>query len=54
MHFAHRGHLAAGEDAQTEYEALKKGDPMYVHKLARYLEFFNGQAAPATSPRRDL
>jgi uncharacterized protein YndB with AHSA1/START domain len=44
VHFTHRGRLA-GEDPQGEYEALKKGDPMYLRKLARYLEYFNGQTA---------
>jgi len=27
---------------QAEYEALNRGDPMYVRKLARDLEYFNG------------
>jgi uncharacterized protein YndB with AHSA1/START domain len=44
VHFTHRGRVA-GEDGHAEYEALKKGDPMYVRKLARYPEFFNGQTA---------
>jgi uncharacterized protein YndB with AHSA1/START domain len=44
VHFTHRGRLA-GEGAQAEAEALKQGDPMYVRKLARYLEFFSGQTA---------
>jgi uncharacterized protein YndB with AHSA1/START domain len=44
VHFTHRGSLA-GEDANAEYDALKHGDPMYVRKLARYLEFFSGQTA---------
>src|SRR5262245_23831536 len=44
VHFARSGRLA-GVDGRTEYEALKKGDPMYVRKLARYLEFFNGRTA---------
>jgi uncharacterized protein YndB with AHSA1/START domain len=44
VHFTHRGRLG-GDDAQTEYEALKKGDPMYLRKLGHYLEFFNGQTA---------
>jgi uncharacterized protein YndB with AHSA1/START domain len=44
LHFTHRGRLA-GDDGPAEYEALKRGDPMYLRKLARYLEFFNGQIA---------
>jgi uncharacterized protein YndB with AHSA1/START domain len=44
LHFTHRGCLS-GDDGQAEYEALKRGDPMYLRKLARYLEFFNGQVA---------
>jgi uncharacterized protein YndB with AHSA1/START domain len=44
VHFTHRGRLPS-EDGEIEFEALKKGDPMYVRKLARYLEFFNGQTA---------
>jgi len=44
VHFTHRGRLA-DEGGQAEYEALTRGDPMYVRKLARYLEFFNGQTA---------
>jgi uncharacterized protein YndB with AHSA1/START domain len=44
LHFTHRGRLA-GDDGPAEYEALKHGDPMYLRKLARYLEFFNGQIA---------
>jgi uncharacterized protein YndB with AHSA1/START domain len=44
LHFTHRGCLA-GDDGEAEYEALKSGDPMYLRKLAHYLEFFNGQIA---------
>ena len=44
VHFTHRGRLA-GDDGEAEYEALKRGDPMYLRKLAHYLEFFNGQIA---------
>jgi uncharacterized protein YndB with AHSA1/START domain len=44
VHFTHRGRLAGG-DAEAEYAALTKGDPMYLRKLARYLEYFNGQIA---------
>jgi uncharacterized protein YndB with AHSA1/START domain len=44
LHFTHRGRLA-GDDGQAEYEALKRGDPMYLRKLAGYLEFFNGRTA---------
>jgi len=41
VHFTHRGRLA-GDHGQAEYEALNRGDPMYVSKLARDLEYFNG------------
>jgi uncharacterized protein YndB with AHSA1/START domain len=44
LHFTHRGCLV-GDDGPAEYEALKRGDPMYLRKLAGYLEFFNGQIA---------
>jgi uncharacterized protein YndB with AHSA1/START domain len=44
VHFTHCGRLG-GDNPQRDYEGLKKGDPMYLRKLARYLEFFNGQTA---------
>ena len=44
VHFTHRG-LISGDDGEAEYEALKRGDPMYLRKLAHYLEFFNGRVA---------
>ena len=36
LRFVHSGFLA-GDDWETEYEALKSGDPMYIQKLAEYL-----------------
>jgi uncharacterized protein YndB with AHSA1/START domain len=44
VHFTHCGALA-GDNGAAEYEALKRGDPMYLRKLAHYLEFFNGRVA---------
>jgi uncharacterized protein YndB with AHSA1/START domain len=42
--FVHSGFLA-GDDWETEYEALKRGDPMYFEKLAEYLTYFRGRTA---------
>ncbi len=44
VHFTHSGRLA-GEGAEAEYRALTSGDAMYLRKLGRYLEFFNGRVA---------
>jgi uncharacterized protein YndB with AHSA1/START domain len=44
LRFVHSGFLA-GDDWETEYDALKSGDPMYVHKLAQYLTYFRGRSA---------
>ncbi|HEY3211374.1 MAG TPA: SRPBCC domain-containing protein [Actinomycetota bacterium] len=44
LRFVHSGFLA-GDDWETEYEALKSGDPMYIHKLAQYLKYFRGRTA---------
>jgi uncharacterized protein YndB with AHSA1/START domain len=44
LRFVHSGFLP-GDDWETEYEALKSGDPMYIHKLAQYLTYFRGRTA---------
>jgi hypothetical protein len=44
IHFTHCGMLS-GAEPEVEYAALKKGDPMYLRKLGRYLEYFRGQIA---------
>jgi len=44
LRFVHSGFLP-GDDWETEYDALKSGDPMYLHKLAQYLKWFRGRTA---------
>jgi uncharacterized protein YndB with AHSA1/START domain len=44
IHLTHCGMLS-GAEPEVEYAALKKGDPMYLRKLGRYLEYFRGQIA---------
>jgi uncharacterized protein YndB with AHSA1/START domain len=44
LRFVHSGFLP-GDDWETEYDALKSGDPMYIHKLAQYLKYFRGRFA---------
>jgi uncharacterized protein YndB with AHSA1/START domain len=44
LRFVHSGFLA-GEDWEKEYDALKGGDSMYIHKLAQYLRYFRGRTA---------
>ena len=44
LRYVHSGFLA-GDDWETEYEALKNGEPAYVFKLAEYLEHFRGRVA---------
>lgn len=44
IRFAHSGFLA-GANWEAEYDALKKGDPAYLHKLAQYLTHFAGRTA---------
>lgn len=45
LRFVHSGFL--GDDWEAEYEGLRKGDPMYIAKLAEYVEHFSGRyAAP--------
>jgi uncharacterized protein YndB with AHSA1/START domain len=42
LRFVHSGFLPDNE-WETEYEALKQGNPMYLHKLAQYLKYFRGR-----------
>ncbi|HEV2346220.1 MAG TPA: SRPBCC domain-containing protein [Actinocrinis sp.] len=45
LRFVHSGFL--GGDWEAEYDALRKGDPVYLHKLAQYVKYFPGRfAAP--------
>ena len=44
IRFVHSGFLG-GEHWEAQYDALKKGDPMYLHKLAQYLTHFRGRVA---------
>jgi uncharacterized protein YndB with AHSA1/START domain len=48
LRFVHSGFLP-DEDWETEYEALKTGDPMYIQKLAEYLKYFRGRTATPIS-----
>jgi len=48
LRFVHSGFLP-DEEWETEYEALKAGDPMYVYKLAQYLKYFGGRRAMPVS-----
>lgn len=44
IRFVHSGFLG-GDGWEAEYDALKKGDPAYLHKLAQYLTHFRGRIA---------
>lgn len=44
LRFVHSGFLA-GDGWETEYDALKVGDRMYLMKLAQVLEHFSGQTS---------
>ncbi len=44
VRFVHSG-LLGGDDWETEYDALKKGDPMYLRQLGAYLTHFPGATA---------
>ncbi|MCG5216654.1 SRPBCC family protein [Streptosporangium sp. KLBMP 9127] len=41
VRFVHSGFLS--DDWETEYDALQKGDAMYLHKLAQYVTHFYGR-----------
>ncbi|GAA4584970.1 SRPBCC domain-containing protein [Planotetraspora phitsanulokensis] len=43
LRFVHSGFL--GDDWEAEYDALSKGDGMYLRKLAAYLEHFSGRTS---------
>jgi uncharacterized protein YndB with AHSA1/START domain len=43
LRFVHSGLL--GDNWETEYDALKEGDPMYLRKLAVYLKHFPGRTS---------
>jgi uncharacterized protein YndB with AHSA1/START domain len=44
IRFVHSG-LLAGDDWESEYDALRDGDPMYLRKLATYVEHFAGRTS---------
>jgi uncharacterized protein YndB with AHSA1/START domain len=44
VRFVHSG-LLSGDDWETEYDALRKGDPMYLRQLGAYLTHFAGATA---------
>jgi uncharacterized protein YndB with AHSA1/START domain len=44
IRLVHSGFLA-GDDWETEYDALKRGDPMYLHLLGQYVTYFRGRLA---------
>lgn len=46
LRFVHNGFL--GDDWEEHYDALRKGDPMYLKKLATYLKHFPGRTATYT------
>jgi uncharacterized protein YndB with AHSA1/START domain len=41
VRWVHSGFL--GDNWEAEYDALREGDPMYLHKLAQYLTYFRGR-----------
>lgn len=43
LRFVHSGFL--GDDWEEQYDALRKGDVMYLHKLALYVKYFAGRAS---------
>jgi uncharacterized protein YndB with AHSA1/START domain len=43
LRFVHSGFL--GDDWESEYDALRKGDLIYIQKLAQYLKYFPGRIA---------
>jgi uncharacterized protein YndB with AHSA1/START domain len=48
LRFVHSGFLP-DDEWETEYEALKTGDPAYLQKLAEYLKYFRGRTAVPVS-----
>ncbi|GAA2342655.1 SRPBCC domain-containing protein [Dactylosporangium salmoneum] len=47
LRLVHSGIL--GADWESEYDALKKGNPLYLRTLAQYLEHFDGRTAVPVS-----
>src|SRR4051812_44413849 len=47
LRLVHSGIL--GDDWETEYNALREGDPVYLRKLAVYLQHFAGRTAARTA-----
>ena len=43
VRLVHSGFL--GDDWEAEYDALSKGNPMYLQKLATYVKYFTGKAS---------
>jgi uncharacterized protein YndB with AHSA1/START domain len=43
IRYVHSGML--GGDWEAEYDAMREGDPMYLHKLVQYLTYFQGRFA---------
>ena len=49
VRLVHSGFLG-GDDWESEYEALRKGNPMYLRTLGQYLTYFPGRVAvPVTA-----
>lgn len=47
MRFVHNG-LLSGDDWETQYDAMRDGDAMYLRKLATYVAYFAGRAVRQT------
>jgi uncharacterized protein YndB with AHSA1/START domain len=48
LRFVHSGFLP-GDDWETEFDALKEGDPAYIFKIGEYVEHFLGRRAVPVS-----
>jgi uncharacterized protein YndB with AHSA1/START domain len=48
IRLVHSGFLG-GDDWEAEYDALRKGDPMYLRSLGTYLTYFPGRTATPVS-----
>jgi uncharacterized protein YndB with AHSA1/START domain len=48
VRLVHSGFLG-GDDWESEYDALRKGDPMYLRSLGTYLTYFLGRTATPVS-----
>ncbi|MGH8774001.1 MAG: SRPBCC family protein [Jiangellaceae bacterium] len=48
VRLVHNGFLG-GDDWESEYDALQKGDPMYLRSLGTYLTYFPGRTATPVS-----